>query len=287
MASGRREAYDGFLMAAVFWLMAASVANLVVLVDTVGSGAAAIGQAKDAPLLAMYLYGFITLFIFGVSLRILPAFLHLRPPRQGALALALLVFNAGLGLRVAVGWFESYTGLEAPTMVDSAAVYLLAEAVLLFAIGLNIYLPSAKGGETFPQRADPKLIRAAYMWLAMAAGLEVWMTTRLLVGGEALNFLEPGAARHALAVGFITQIMFGVGFRALSAFAGKRLHSQRLVDVTFVLINAAAATRVGPAVVEPGSMTSRFDHIAASGALGLLAVRCSPTTSFARSQGPL
>jgi uncharacterized protein involved in response to NO len=106
----------------------------------------------------------------------------------------------------------------------------------------------------------------------VVAVLEVWLATRALAGGQAGDFLEAGGVRHALALGFITQMIFGVGARALPVFAGRRLYSRGLLDGTFVLINVAAATRVGPAILEMGSVMSRFDHIAASGGLGLLAV---------------
>ncbi len=272
VSSGRREAYDAFLLAAVLWLVAAAAANLLVVTELASDGVAVISQDKDEPLLAMQLYGFIVLFIFGISLRVLPVFLNLRPPLASILAPVLVSFNAGLGLRVAVWWVEAYADWGPPVAVESLAAYLLAGAVLTFILALNVYFPSLESDIVDPERAYRKLIRTAYIWLAAAAGLELWLATRAMVEGTEIGWLEAGGLRHALALGFVTQMIFGVAFRALPVFAGKRLYSQRLVDATFILVNVAAVTRVGPAVIEAGSMTSRYDHIGAAGVVGLLAV---------------
>lgn len=56
-----------------------------------------------------------------------------------------------------------------------------------------------------------------------------------------------GGVRHVLALRSITQMIFGVSARALPVFAGRRLYSQRLVDVIFVLIKVVALTRVAAA----------------------------------------
>jgi heme/copper-type cytochrome/quinol oxidase subunit 1 len=67
-------------------------------------------------------------------------------------------------------------------------------------------------------------------------------------------------------------MIFGVGSRALPVFAGKKLHSERLAVVAWILINVATLLRVGHAVIPAGSATFRFDHIAAAGALALIAL---------------
>jgi metal-sulfur cluster biosynthetic enzyme len=67
-------------------------------------------------------------------------------------------------------------------------------------------------------------------------------------------------------------MILGVGSRALPAFAGKKLHSERLVTIAWVLINIAALQRVGHALFPRGDATFRFDHIAVAGVIGLAAL---------------
>jgi metal-sulfur cluster biosynthetic enzyme len=269
-----RKTYDWYILAATGWLVAASAANVVVLADLRGSGAAVIPAAQNGPLLAMQIFGFLTLFILGVSLRVLPHFLSLRPPAVRPMLPALALYNLGLISLTGSGWLEAYGGAAMPAPVTTAGVYLIAAGVLLFALSLKIYLPATAPDEAAgAPKAHIPLIRAAYVWLAAAIGIEVWLATSTGVFGAGdPAFLQAGAARHALALGFITQMIFGVGARALPVFAGKQLHSPRLMLVIFVLINSAAAMRAGSATLEWGSVAGRYDHIAASGALGLAAV---------------
>jgi metal-sulfur cluster biosynthetic enzyme len=148
----------------------------------------------------------------------------------------------------------------------------MAAAVLLFIFAMNLHLPSVRDETADQERSHEKLVRTAYAWLTIAFSIEAWYATRTVAADFQPDFLEGGGARHALALGFVTQMIFGVGARALPVFAGKQIHSRRLVDVTWVLINIAVVMRVGHAIIPAGSMTFRFDDIAVSGALGLIAV---------------
>jgi len=116
-----------------------------------------------------------------------------------------------------------------------------------------------------------KVIRAAYLWLAVAFAVGLWADTRSL-GSWTPDFLQAGAGRHALGLGFATLMLFGIGARALPAFAGRRLHSRLLLDISFWSMNLAALIRVGSGIVSLGAVSSRFDHIAFSGGLAFLAV---------------
>ncbi len=273
LKAAQREPYDAFLAAAVIWFVAASVANLVLVRELAADSGTMLATSKDAPLLQMYLFGFMALFILGVSIRVLPAFLSLRPTSYAPLPVALALYTGGLALRVATGWADAYDESWAtPEWLEAVSVYLVAGGVSVFVLALNIYLPAAPGEAEDTERAYGKLIRAAYVWLAVAFGIEVWFATRAVLGDFTPNGLEAGAARHALAIGFMTQMIFGVGVRALPVFAGKRLYSQRLVDVSFVLINLAALERVGNALVDVGSVRFRWDQVSISGALALAAV---------------
>jgi metal-sulfur cluster biosynthetic enzyme len=142
----------------------------------------------------------------------------------------------------------------------------------LFIFALNLHLPAVRDETSDVPGPHERLIRSAYIWLVIAFGIEVWFATKGVAGDFQPDFLEGGAARHALALGFVTQMIFGVGARALPAFAGKKLYSVRLVNIAWALINIATLQRVGHALFPWGGATFRFDHIAAAGAIGLIAL---------------
>lgn len=268
----QRKNYDRYLFAGAVWFVAASLAHLVVVVETVADGVAVISAGRNGPLLEMYLLGFIMMFVLGVSIRVLPHFLRLRPPSMRYFAPALALFNGALAVRIASGWTEAYADWSRPDWLAALTVYAMAAAVAVFIAALNVHLPAVRDESSGRPGPHERLIRFAYVWLVVAFAIEVWYATKGLGGGFRPDFLEAGATRHALALGFVTQMIFGVGSRALPVFAGKKLYSPRLVDATWVLINLAAVMRVGHAVFPWGSTTFRFDHIAVAGAAGTLAL---------------
>jgi len=90
----------------------------------------------------------------------------------------------------------------------------------------------------------PFFVRAAYMWLLVAALLGVW----------AANAPNPsgiwGASRHALTVGFISVMVFCVGQRVLPAFSGMRLlFSPKLMFAGLVLLSVGCVLRVSSEVL--------------------------------------
>jgi hypothetical protein len=264
-----RKNYDRFLAAACAWLVLASIANVVVLVEFVLDGERAVVSVKMTQLLDMYLFGFAMLFILGVSIRVLPHFLSLRTPDVRLLTPVLIVFNAALLSRVGAGWVDAYGGWSRPDWIQASLMLL---SVLTYVVALNLHLPSAHEGAPPGFKGHARLIRMAFVWLVVAVAIEVWFGTDAAISDFRPDFLENGASRHALALGFVTQMMFGVGYRVLPVFAGKPLHSTRLVDATLVLLNVAVLMRVGHALISFGASSFRFDHIAVAGAFATLAL---------------
>ena len=85
--------------------------------------------------------------------------------------------------------------------------------------------------------------------------------------------MNPDIERHAITVGFITLLIFGMAVRMLPGFSGKpRVASTRLVLATFWLGNLAALCRGLPlfAVNLPGADLA----LGVSGAIGWVAVAC-------------
>ena len=272
VASTQRKNYDRYLFAAGAWFVAAAAMNLVLVSEIAGDRGPVVPAARAAPLLEMYLLGFITMFVLGVSIRVLPHFLSLRPPRVRCFTPALGIYSAALLVRVGSGWLAAYSGWSQPDWLLAASIYGMAAGAVLFVFGLNLHRRAVRDEASDAPGPHERLVRTAYLWLVIALAIEVWYATKGVAGDFRPDFLENGAARHALALGFVTQMIFGVGSRALPAFAGKKLHSENLARIAWVLINIATIQRVGHALFPWGTATFRFDHIAAAGAIGLVAL---------------
>ncbi len=271
LLSARRKNYDWYLLAALGWLAAAAAANIAVVAGIAIDRQTVIPAAKNDPLITMQLFGFVALFIFGVSIRILPHFLSLRPPSVAWLLPALFLYSVGLLVRVASGWAAAYLDWIRPDELHALSAYAMAGAALTLLLALKLHLPALPRDTGEADRGHMKVIRTAYAWLAVAFAIDVWFATRSLDSWSP-DFFEAGAVRHALALGFATQMIFGVGRRLVPALATRAVRSRLVLDISFWTLNLAVAMRVGHALVPVGSTLFRFDHIAASGALALIAV---------------
>jgi hypothetical protein len=87
--------------------------------------------------------------------------------------------------------------------------------------------------------AFPIFIRFAYLWLVISAAIGIAAALWDKSGGLW------GASRHALTVGFLATMVFGIGQRVLPAFCGMRtLYSPVLMLAGLALLNAGCALRV-------------------------------------------
>jgi NnrS protein len=84
-------------------------------------------------------------------------------------------------------------------------------------------------------------VRSAFAWAFI--GLAIISAGTL---GLASSYLQVSAARHALALGFVTLMIYSVASRALPAFLGRRLWSTRLQAATLTVANVGVALRVVP-----------------------------------------
>jgi hypothetical protein len=82
-------------------------------------------------------------------------------------------------------------------------------------------------------------MRLSYVWLLIAAALGIYAAYADVHGGIW------GGSRHALTVGFLATMVFGIGQRVLPAFCGMRvLFSKRLMGISLVVLNIGCALRV-------------------------------------------
>ena len=123
------------------------------------------------------------------------------------------------------------------------------------------------------------LVASAYLWAILGGALLLVDGLAQLVGLVAP--INPDAARHSLALGFIALLICGVAPRMVPGFSGGRIASPVLVTASLWLGNGAALLRVvallaAPALAALGSAGTTADHVAfgLSGPAGLALAVC-------------
>jgi len=237
-----RPAWQRYCAHGTGWLVAASLLNAAHAFDLLSSGRYEIAPWLNVPYLTVFLVGFVTFWIFGVSLRTLPVFMGLRDRPRLAAGLVVPLSAAVATLAIAEGLFLR-DGSEAARLafgIGSAAVGLL---LALFVFALGVLAPSTALPEPGVDRGSEKFIRLAYAWLIVSGGM-LLLFSRAIFAGAGLDHALVGAYRHALTVGFITTLMAGMALRIVPIFRGVPLYSPRLRDWTFWLLLVGNTIRV-------------------------------------------
>ena len=233
---GRDKRFDSWVVVVVLGTIGLSATLLLnicaALYLALRSTSPAFPHDFDQRFLTLTTWGFIVPFVWGFSARWMLIFLGLPALRKSMLLIAAGANATAVALAVA-GLFRI------------AAVLILGGAVVAVA-SLRMFEPAKQPAKTRGvHRTFPYLVRAAYVWLLVAAGLGVWAA---FTRGETAGIW--GASRHALTVGFIAAMVFGVGQRVLPAFSGMRhLYSPRLMFYSQALLIVGCTMRVGSEIL--------------------------------------
>lgn len=244
---------DKFLLSALGWFFVQTVYEtfyfMATAVAPTHDALLALIATWQAPLRDVQIHGFALLMIFGVSLRVFPAFYGLRAisQRRGRLVLWLvnlavvgevlgLVFMRTMGTRWAALWM--------------VAALALVAACVLFVTSVGVFRRFEN-----PDRSA-KFFRTAYAWLLLSMGmlllLPAWQFGVLpLVAPESraveIGFSHAyyGAIRHAVTVGFISLMIMGMAARVVADWEGLDRAALPSLMLPFLLVNTGCAMRVG------------------------------------------
>ena len=281
-----------YLLTAFFCLGAATLLNAALSIHTALLNRFIFPTELDDALNHLMIYGFILPIALALSIRNLPLFMRLAFPPNRVLGPILVVYVAGMLLRLTPALERLF--VFSATYFAGLGAILEGGALLIFIWQLDVLLrrktpwiasrtpPPPNYVETrkptrpnYPDYGEfgrfELLVISAYAWLAFASVVAVIDGAAALLGNPAL--LNPDLERHAIAVGFITLLIFGMGVRMLPGFSGKsHVASTRLVLATFWLGNLAALCRELPLFVPnaPGANIA----LGISGAIGWVAVAC-------------
>jgi uncharacterized protein involved in response to NO len=238
---GRLQPYQSYLTLGTAWLGISALLNFTHALYLVSRAEFEVPPYLNIPYLTVFLVGFVTFWILGVSLRTLPVFMGLkaRPGVASALAVpltlsvALLCVGEGLLL---------YGAGDVGRYLFGAGGLGLAAGLAFFTWSLGIL---GRSGEAEPglDRRYEKFLRLGYAWLLISGAMLAAFSVLALLGRD-MDHAFVGAYRHALTVGFITTIMVGMASRIIPVFRGVTLHSPLLLELTFWLLAIGNLIRV-------------------------------------------
>jgi hypothetical protein len=192
-----------------------------------------------SPLREAQFLGFVANMIFGVALVKMSSCFGAESAHRKLGNAAFFVWNLGLIVRAA-GWVATY---RADFAAGTDLAYRLGGVAL--AVGAMLFIASSRMFEPLTERLPAqKFVRAAFGWLAVAGGL--LMLERLHLNAIGAPFSHPytGAIRHAVTVGFISQMILGVGMHVVARMNDVPTERQSALWATFWLLNIGNASRV-------------------------------------------
>ncbi|GAX60630.1 hypothetical protein SCALIN_C13_0143 [Candidatus Scalindua japonica] len=218
-----------------------SVMNLFMDGYMLIAGTNDIPQTFYSPFVHVFLMGFVFMFIFAVNIRTVYAFLDVGTARTGAINTTFWIINITIPL-----YFLAHSlSYKFPFLIkiSNVTIYLVAFSILLFVYGIRIFEKSTRElDDVVMDRSYSKTIRTAYVWLII--GVLILGAKPLFAPFSEAQYLFHGAANHALTVGFITLMIIGYASKMVPTFKGVGMHSIKLANFSFYLLNIGCFLRV-------------------------------------------
>lgn len=183
--------------------------------------------------------GFVTMMIFGVALVKMNSCFGAKPASKDLAISAFIVWNFGLIVRM-FGWVHYFdSGMEA----GENRYYFLGGVFL--AIAACMLVGSTRMFEKLnASRQSHKFIKGAFVWLILGGLLFVLEPIHLRQIDAPFSHAYIGAIRHALTVGFISQMILGVGMHVSARMNDLPDEAQKSLWSVFWLVNLGNGLRV-------------------------------------------
>ena len=253
------EGFEGYLRGGCTWLVVASALAL---------GGAWRGSGAIQPAVwEAALWGFLGLWVMGMSVRILPVLLGVSPTRGRAGALVLAGYQTSLGLWVLATAGDAWTSFPVLRVIGGIGLAVFGAA---FVWQLGVWRPGGSAGVGF-EEGYGKFIVSAYAWFLVALVFAPALRALSELGGHGGSAIVFDFGRHAFALGFMTQMVFGVAMRVVPVFSGTKLWSGGWRDASFYLLNATVLTRALQLFAEVPGWQPVASLVCVSGVLGVAA----------------
>lgn len=167
-----REPFEMFIVGGTVWFLVQTIVTMALSSYLSSQGLAEIPSAIDGAYLHMQIFGFIFMFILGVTLRTLPMFLGLKETNTTLIKISFATLNIGIILRILGDWSKIIyaSPLWNPIVALSAGLEFLG--VIAFILGLNLFRkPAVDMSDLDVDRSYEKFIKIAYVWLPISVSM--------------------------------------------------------------------------------------------------------------------
>jgi hypothetical protein len=262
-----------WLIAGVIWSVLSGAIHLAVTFRMAMQGAPLGHTPWNEALIYAAIFGFITSFIFGISARAIRGFLLLKTMHERMNRVSLILVQVGLAVLI-VGRFGELGQVVAPV-----GLILTSVGAGLFIVALRVLEPTNKSVHRIAigyKRYD-WYVRAGFSWLLLGC---VMLTLIALDEAGLTNAIAPQVSlpvMHVLALGFVTNLIFGAASRFIPIFEGADIRYPRLMDAAFILLTVSVIIRLafGFSISQIGERALGF-----SGASGFIGVIIFATMVF-------
>ncbi len=233
--------FDKFFKMGIIWFIIAACIDLGMVIYLYAHSSYEIPRSIFSPYVHLYLFGFVCMFIFAVNIRTVYAFLDIKPVREEAVNSTFWILNISIPIYFIAHIFADKSVLA--LRCSQIIVFPMAFAIFAFIYGLRVFERSTKElHDVIMDRSYAKTIRTAYIWLIVST--IILLVIPFLGHGTHVQKLFHGSLNHALTVGFITMIIIGYASKMVPTFKGIDMHSLKLSNITFVLLNIGCFIRV-------------------------------------------
>lgn len=188
--------------------------------------------------------GFAANMVFGVALSRMSGDFGARPPHKALGWLAFYWWNLGLISR-GCGWLKYFQSGMAEGY-DRLYVF----GGVLMALGAFCVVLSSHLFQSLSIRlVSHKFLRGAFLWLLISGVMFLAESIYLHGTGQAFSHPYTGALRHALTVGFLSQMILGVALHFIPRLRGWDTEQIRPLWSVFWLLNIGNAGRVAGEIV--------------------------------------
>lgn len=232
-----------FVFTSLFWLLAVSIAEPIYFAHShaVDPRSRILFVAEwFPPYREAQFLGFVAMMIFGVALVKMNTCFGAREacPKLGLAGYA--VWTAGLLLRMG-GWVYGFR-----ENLVGTAMYPYHLGGIALGVGAVLLIASTRMFSPLEFAAPAqKFVRAAFVWLVVAGLLMALEPIHLAAIGQPFSHAFIGAIRHAATVGFISQMILGVGMHVAARMTDLPRDLEKPLWWTFWLLNLGNAGRVG------------------------------------------
>ncbi len=233
--------FDKFFKAGIIWFLISTFVNFCMIVYLYKHDTYEIPRGVFSSFVHLYLFGFVFMFIFAINIRTVFAFLDIKPVREKAVNMTFWVLNISLPIYCIAHLFAYRSTIA--LRVLQGIVFPIAFALITFIYGLRIFERSTKElQDVVMDRSYAKTIRTAYLWLIVTT--VILLIIPFLEYGSDIQQRFHGSLNHAVTVGFITMMIIGYASKMIPTFKGIDMHSLKLSNMTFILLNTGCFLRV-------------------------------------------